>query len=388
MFSTEGAIGFMMGVGNVGSYLKERNDGNTFLTRDAGLTWIEVAKDAHQFEFGDNGGIILLANDEEPTDIVKYSLNYGNTFQEVTISSQLDGGKLRVNNIISEPYGSSYSFVIFGIIYGGTKDAEVAAIHLDFEKVWSRLCQLIKDDPSQSDFEVWSPTGEMTGDEHCMLGQQVQYYRRKADRECHSKGIYEAPVTLVKACQCTTEDFTCDVGYIRNSSNACAINPGYDAMPTCKNGQLKYSSGYVKVKGTKCVGGLTLDAGKVESCATSISFGGWVGIFAVVLGISFGVSYTVVRMKRGGRIRLPVDDDVLASTMNNTRNWTERSGKLLRNSMILLMGVVEIGLAKVGDVYDWVRNGYYRSIAGYMAVQDQYTDVDLEPDSSLLFEDE
>lgn len=37
------------------------SDSDTFLTRDAGFTWEEVHKDAHLWEFGDYGSILILA---------------------------------------------------------------------------------------------------------------------------------------------------------------------------------------------------------------------------------------------------------------------------------------------------------------------------------------
>jgi hypothetical protein len=58
----------MMGVGNVGDRLTPYLEGDTFLTRDAGLTWIEVKKGAYMYEFGNQGGILVLVDDEQPTD--------------------------------------------------------------------------------------------------------------------------------------------------------------------------------------------------------------------------------------------------------------------------------------------------------------------------------
>ncbi|KAJ3065235.1 vacuolar protein sorting/targeting protein PEP1 [Podochytrium sp. JEL0797] len=389
LFSSESAIGFMMGVGNVGSHLKRRNDGNTFLTRDAGLTWTEVAKDAHLYEFGDQGGIILLANDEVAIDEIKYSLNHGKTFKTAKISSELGGGQLRVSNIITEPYGAASTFVVFGSVVGGTREQETAAIKLDFTNVWPRECVFVKGDDAKNDYEAWSPTGEKVGEDSCMLGQQIQYYRRKSDRECHSKGFYEAPITLVKACQCTIDDFTCDIGFAMNSTNQCQQNTGYTTpTPACVSGQLKYTTGYVKIKNTKCVGGVALDVGRVESCAVSISFFGWMGIFALVVGIPAGVSVGVIHLKRGGRIRLPVDDDSFEDARARTQDFAAKAGHVLRSGLILFMGLVEIGLTKAKDGYDWVRNTYNQRTRGYAPVGANYYDVDLETDPDLLFDDE
>ena len=51
----------MMAVGNVGESLAGYTESDTFLTRDAGFTWEEVHKDAHLWEFGDYGSILVIA---------------------------------------------------------------------------------------------------------------------------------------------------------------------------------------------------------------------------------------------------------------------------------------------------------------------------------------
>jgi hypothetical protein len=42
VFSAKSAPGMMMAVGNVGASLSEYTDGNTYLTRDGGLSWTEI----------------------------------------------------------------------------------------------------------------------------------------------------------------------------------------------------------------------------------------------------------------------------------------------------------------------------------------------------------
>ena len=64
--STPKNPGFAIGVGNVGDSLLEYNEGNVYLTRDGGLTWIEVVKGAHLWGSSEDGGIIILVNDQEP----------------------------------------------------------------------------------------------------------------------------------------------------------------------------------------------------------------------------------------------------------------------------------------------------------------------------------
>ncbi|KAL1711304.1 hypothetical protein EV715DRAFT_215457, partial [Schizophyllum commune] len=87
-------------------------ESDTFLGRDAGLTWEEVHKrsahtslplrvgvdpfkDAHLWELGDTGSVLVMANGKEPTDCVLCSTNEGKTWHEYKFVA---GGKLRVCN--------------------------------------------------------------------------------------------------------------------------------------------------------------------------------------------------------------------------------------------------------------------------------------------------
>lgn len=72
MFSQNAAVGIVIGVGNVGSDLAPYEKCNTFISRDAGKTFVEVAEHAHMFELGNRGSTVIMVNDEAPTDVVKY----------------------------------------------------------------------------------------------------------------------------------------------------------------------------------------------------------------------------------------------------------------------------------------------------------------------------
>jgi len=52
-----------MATGNVGDFLSFRADEvNTYLSRDAGLSWFEVKKGSYIYELGDHGGLIIMAD--------------------------------------------------------------------------------------------------------------------------------------------------------------------------------------------------------------------------------------------------------------------------------------------------------------------------------------
>lgn len=69
-----------MGVGSVGAVLKSYDECDTFLSTDAGISWKMVASGAHKYEFGDQGSILVVVDDEGITDTVRYSLDLGKTW--------------------------------------------------------------------------------------------------------------------------------------------------------------------------------------------------------------------------------------------------------------------------------------------------------------------
>lgn len=259
-FSQLSAPGFMMGVGNVGSYLTKYNDGNTFLTRDAGRTWVEVHKDAFMFEYGDHGGILLMVFDEGPTDKVLYSLTMGLTWMEYRIvDNQYD--RVRVTDIVTEPDSTSQQFVLFARVVGGSRDGQQLAIHLNFESSRKRKCVLDEGDAAKSDFELWSPTA--ANHTECHFGHEIQYWRRKREADCFvGDKFQEAPKIIQKNCACTKADFECDFNFRRDSSGNCVLYEGATVPQLeCVGGRAHLSTGYRKMAKSTCQGGLELDKG-------------------------------------------------------------------------------------------------------------------------------
>jgi hypothetical protein len=172
----------MMAVGNVGENLAPYTESDTFLTRDGGFTWEEVHKDAHMYEFGDSGSVLVIANDERPTDHVLYSTDEGLTWKEYKF-----GDAVRVRSIVTVPMDTSRKFILFG--YSAKSTRKALAIHLDFSAITSRKCQFIDptlfsllltfssvgvlsmDESENDDFELWSPSEER--EEPCLFGRQV-----------------------------------------------------------------------------------------------------------------------------------------------------------------------------------------------------------------------
>jgi hypothetical protein len=81
------APGLVMAVGSIGRFLRPYEDSDTFLSTDAGVTWDMVRHDAHKYEFGDSGSILIAVNDEDTTDTVSYSTDFGKTWSVHSSSS-------------------------------------------------------------------------------------------------------------------------------------------------------------------------------------------------------------------------------------------------------------------------------------------------------------
>jgi len=62
-YSQESAIGIVMAVGNLGEKLETDKSARrgTFLSRDGGVSWSEIAKVPLIYEFGDHGGLLVAA---------------------------------------------------------------------------------------------------------------------------------------------------------------------------------------------------------------------------------------------------------------------------------------------------------------------------------------
>ena len=84
----------------MGDYLENRKDQvNTYLTRNGGLTWEEVRKGSYIYEVGDHGGLIVMASDQEATTKLIYSWDEGLTWTEKKFAAT----PVEVENIIIEP---------------------------------------------------------------------------------------------------------------------------------------------------------------------------------------------------------------------------------------------------------------------------------------------
>lgn len=251
IYSTVNAPGLVIATGNHGAYLDEER-ASTYLSNNGGLTWTRVANGSHIYQIGDQGGLIVMARDDMAVDHVMFSWNHGVSWRNMTISEK----PVFVTNIVTEPSHKGLIFQIYGVPEGETYGF---VIKMSFEDLMPRNC--VHSDLGNSDYETWTPHSP---NQKCINGEKLIYLRRKPDRECFNPDELEM-VRREKICRCSKEDWECDVGYYRDEdTGVCTRLDGYvgsdrsDVKNCKKEGYFLVRSGYRKVAGNVCEGGVDL----------------------------------------------------------------------------------------------------------------------------------
>ncbi|KAI0766636.1 Oligoxyloglucan reducing end-specific cellobiohydrolase [Trametes elegans] len=378
-YSTPSVPGLLMAVGNVGEYLEAYDQSDTFLSRDAGFTWEEVHKDAHLWEFGDSGSILVMANDEGPTDHVMFSTDEGLSWREYKFTDE----PMRVKAIVTVPSDTSRRFILMGY-YPRAKNSAVA-VHLDFSALTRRLCVLDPEKPNNDDFELWSPSEER--EEQCLFGRQTLYHRRRRERNCVVGDQKKIQEKIVKTCHCTEADFECEFNYARDEDGKCVLLPGLsprdpDPSTQCRSGDDDYwyeLTAYRKIPISSCEGGKRLDRGPAHPCPGVRGHGAffWLMMFCIPVMFAALAGYWYYRRNgySRGAIRLPGGD--------NRLRYSSDSGVLetLASVPWFLLGIA-------GIAYEWVFEQVDHLVV-QLRGRRGYRNLPVDEDAQILrFEDE
>ncbi|KAG6856320.1 vacuolar protein sorting/targeting protein PEP1, partial [Tephrocybe sp. NHM501043] len=354
-FSSPSVVGLIMAVGNVGEELAPYKDSDTFLSRDGGFTWEEVHKDAHLWEFGDSGSVLVMVNDEEPTDHLLFSTDEGLNWREYKFTDE----KIRVRFIVTVPSDTSRRFILMG---NYPRSSGSIAIHVDFTALTSKKCILSLENPGNDDFELWSPSEER--EERCLFGRQTLYHRRVRSTNCVVGNQPKAEEKIVSNCPCAKVDFECEFNHVKNDADECVLSPGAVPLPNdeaegCKNGEDYW-----------------LDRGNRHACpgfkAHGVFF--WLFVLAIPFGITALIGYSYYRRSgiARGTIRLPGD---------GSSSFRNDSGILDTIASVpwFIVGIVGIAWEWVASRVDGM---FFRSRRGYR-------DLRVDEDAQILrFEDE
>eukprot|EP00927_Polykrikos_kofoidii_P016941 TRINITY_DN17699_c0_g1_i1.p1 TRINITY_DN17699_c0_g1~~TRINITY_DN17699_c0_g1_i1.p1 ORF type:complete len:1016 (+),score=209.35 TRINITY_DN17699_c0_g1_i1:93-3050(+) len=285
-YSVESAVGIIMGTGNVGPSLRfEPEETDTFLSRDGGLTWMQAHKGAFIYEFGDHGGLILMADDLKKTTQVVFTWNEGQSWFDFNVAKT----PFEVDNILTQPNLTSTTFVMFG----SREEAVGVLYYLKFDSLNFPKCHGVwAADSVASDYETWTPS-DGVNTEACILGQQITYTRRKRTSTCFNGEDFER-VASKKVCPCTQEDFACEVGFMREVGSTICKYGGPELMPDriippmC-SGSFSVDA-YRKVPGDMCDAGWQPEKVKVPCPSVITRSNVKYGIVALALSV---VAYAI-----------------------------------------------------------------------------------------------
>ncbi|XP_030047018.1 VPS10 domain-containing receptor SorCS2 isoform X2 [Microcaecilia unicolor] len=287
------APGLIMGAGNLGSQLVEYKE-EMYITSDCGKTWRQVFEEEHHILYLDHGGVIVAIKDTSiPLKILKFSIDEGQTWSTHNFTST----PVFVDGLLSEPGDETLVMTIFGHI-SFRSDWEL--VKVDFRPTFSREC-------TEDDYDSWNLT-TLQG-EHCIMGQQRSFRKRKISSWCVKGRSFTSALTS-KICWCTNSDFMCDYGFeraapLKSESNMCFadfwFNP--DSPPDdCMLGQAyTRNTGYRKAVSNVCEGGVDMQQSLAQfQCPLIAPKGLHVTIKGDTLAVKPGEDITfIIRQEQG-----------------------------------------------------------------------------------------
>ena len=421
-YSSVSAIGLMMGVGNVGQYLGAKSEGDTFITRDGGIEWHAVRKGSYMWEYGNQGSIIVIVEENKATKLVYYTHDEGRTWKYYQFSE----ADMIIRSISSVPSDSSREFLLWGKEVGGSN--KIATVNLDFTGLTDRKCELDEDHPTDGDYELWTPTHPMQEND-CLFGQVTQYYRKKITSDCYNDENVQKVHNITRKCACTRQDFEWYV-FHSEAFAALIVNPScsdynYELLPgstcrlidnlpppdhsqQCKDNpeQVSYfePSGYRKVPISACEGGRELEFSTTEKpCPNHRKefeemhrglSGFWLFVVAFLFPviIASAVGYWVWNNwgRQFGQIRLGGDSGS-GSTFDTNKPW-------ISYPIMVVSGIVAVVAAVpmlVGSLWTWASGkwgggsrGRYTTRGSFARGRGDYAVVDPDEDELLGVDDD
>ncbi|KAI9846447.1 MAG: vacuolar protein sorting/targeting protein PEP1 [Thelocarpon superellum] len=370
-YSSPSAVGMMIGTGNVGPYLTSKDEADTFLSRDDGISWSCVKKGNYLWEYGDQGSIIVLVVASIPTTSVEYSLDQGRTWATYEFS---DGAKFVVDRITTVPTDNSRNFLLWG--KNRDEATKIATVNLDFRGITDVQCKLDESDPEAGDYYLWEPQHPAYEDK-CIFGHVAQYHRKKPEANCYNGRKIESLHSIARNCSCTRQDFECDYNFVRQTDGSCGLVPGrtpQNHSEICETDssvvQWYEPTGYRRVPLSTCSGGHELEyledkahpcPGHEEEFEEKHGVSGAGLFFAIVipLAAAAGVGYWVWRNWDGkfGRIRLGEQG---GSVFDAGSPWIQYP--------VMAVAVVVAVLAAVPDVMGRLYRTLRARFGGYSSV--------------------
>lgn len=258
------APGVVMGVGNTGDHLRKYGDGDLWVSDDAGRTWELALEEAHKYEFGNQGAVLVAIYDEGDTDTVMYSLKHGrgDSWKKIKLDF-----KIRARELTTTPDSTSLKFILYGTTSKKGGGRQYTTVHIDFAGLHEDKCK-------GDDFETWHARVDDKGNDVCVMGQKQWFKRRKWDADCFLEENFSEALPLTKQCECNKDlDYECDFNFkphINEDGKKECIPSAALQLPkgACKGDAKTYKgpSGWRKIPGNVCKDGDEMDKEVERDC--------------------------------------------------------------------------------------------------------------------------
>lgn len=239
------APGLVMGIGNTGDTLASYWDGNLYVSDNAGLTWAKALEGPHQYEFGDQGSILVAIKDSKEFDVgeIEYSLDHGQNWKTAALPEEAKN--IRPFLLTTSQDATTLKFILIGEKNNDDKPFSIVAI--DFDGLHEKTC-------SSGDMEDWFARVDDDGKPTCLMGHTQKFPRRKKDAECFIKDAHKKLEVETTKCKCTDQDFECDYNFVRDGKDCVTKVPLTPPEGSCKKPEDKFlgSSGWRKIPGNSC----------------------------------------------------------------------------------------------------------------------------------------
>lgn len=235
-YSVSSAPGVMLATGNVGSHLNFHPDADcTYMSRDGGTTWFDVADKTAIYELSSSGGTVVMAShrSEGPTNEILFSLDQGSCFHKVKLSQSM-----LVENIRVAPTGESNIFYVIGsacvkshshpdCTFDGGSNAQGLLYVIDLPKIVGEEWKECDTNTDSKDYEQWDFDG------HCILGSKRVLQRRTTGSFCANPKSAHPKVEIKELCKCTVNDVECEFGFQRSSNETCSPIQDVEVQSAC-----------------------------------------------------------------------------------------------------------------------------------------------------------
>ncbi|KXX75224.1 Vacuolar protein sorting/targeting protein 10 [Madurella mycetomatis] len=331
------APGLVMAIGNTGDKLKDYwEDGNLYVSDDAGKTWSKALDGPHKYEFGDQGSILVAVPDSKDHDVgeILYSVDHGAEWKKAALP---DGLKIRPYILTTQQDTTTLKFILIG-----KTEKEWHIIAIDFDGLNDATCK-------EDDMEEWFARVDDEGEPNCLMGHTQSFSRRKKTAKCFVKQKFKHIETKTEDCDCTDMDYECDFNFERDDDGKCvARGPIVPPDGACKNGDatFKGTSGYRKIPGNTCKATPEMDekyqdverkcsdivdkpsapaTDKVEQTLKSYEdWDGWEKHYLELGGSSSANDETIIMRGRNGPPTAPTEFGPIYITHDHGKTWETR----------------------------------------------------------------